>query len=245
MCVDATLAGSIAHLLNHSCAPCCHSRTITVAHPATGRRRDHIVIFASRDIAVGEELTYDYRFAGEEKLPCNCGAPTCRGMVNAPGDDEGAPAVRGPRAQQIIERDSHRDALCGNPVQAVGSCSGASSSGRGVGPFSSRGSGAPRRGSRQVARSNLDDFEIRELVAKMDAQTPPPPAKRDKLEAITAQIDEINAADPKTIPGDSGRPEPYRLAYSRWLTQWVLKLDPNACDELLILARGKTCAPHV
>jgi SET domain-containing protein len=48
MCVDATLAGSIAHLLNHSCAPCCHSRTITVAHPATGRRRDHIVIFASR-----------------------------------------------------------------------------------------------------------------------------------------------------------------------------------------------------
>jgi hypothetical protein len=38
---------------------------------------------------------------------------------------------------------------------------------------------------------------------------------------------------------------PTRLAYSRWLTQWVLKLDPNACDELLILARGKTCAPHV
>jgi hypothetical protein len=33
----------------------------------------------------GEELTYDYRFAGEEKLRCNCGAATCRGWVNKPG----------------------------------------------------------------------------------------------------------------------------------------------------------------
>ena len=29
-----------------------------------------------------EELTYDYRFGGEEQLHCNCGAPTCRGHVN-------------------------------------------------------------------------------------------------------------------------------------------------------------------
>ena len=29
-----------------------------------------------------EELTYDYRFGGEEQLNCNCGAPTCRGHVN-------------------------------------------------------------------------------------------------------------------------------------------------------------------
>jgi hypothetical protein len=33
---------------------------------------------------VGEELTYDYRFMGEEQLRCNCGAATCRGMVNQP-----------------------------------------------------------------------------------------------------------------------------------------------------------------
>jgi hypothetical protein len=30
-----------------------------------------------------------------------------------------------------------------------------------------------------------------------------------------------------------------RLAYSRWLTDWVKRLDPKASDELLILARGK------
>lgn len=32
----------------------------------------------------GEELSYDYRFAGEEQLRCNCGAAACRGMVNQP-----------------------------------------------------------------------------------------------------------------------------------------------------------------
>lgn len=32
----------------------------------------------------GDEVTYDYRFASEQKLRCNCGAATCRGFVNAP-----------------------------------------------------------------------------------------------------------------------------------------------------------------
>ena len=36
------------------------------------------------DIPEGDELTYDYRFAGEAKLPCNCGAAACRGFVNEP-----------------------------------------------------------------------------------------------------------------------------------------------------------------
>ena len=31
---------------------------------------------------VGDELTYDYRFCGEEQLPCNCGSSGCRGRVN-------------------------------------------------------------------------------------------------------------------------------------------------------------------
>lgn len=42
------------------------------------------------------------------------------------------------------------------------------------------------------------------------------------------------------VPDENGRPAPFRLAYSRWLTDWVTRLDPNAPDELLILARGKT-----
>jgi hypothetical protein len=52
-CVDATRAGNMAHLINHSCAPCCHSRTITVRCPRTQQLVDRVVICASRDIAVG------------------------------------------------------------------------------------------------------------------------------------------------------------------------------------------------
>lgn len=36
------------------------------------------------DISAGAELTYDYRFAGEARLTCYCGAMTCRGFVNEP-----------------------------------------------------------------------------------------------------------------------------------------------------------------
>jgi hypothetical protein len=93
---------------------------------------------------------------------------------------------------------------------------------------------------RVVARATLDDPELAELVRQLIAQTPAPPASRPKLEAAIKAIDEANAGDPKTVPGDDGRPAPFRLAYSQWLTEWVKKLDPDACDELLILARGKS-----
>lgn len=58
---DCVCIGNMAHLLNHSCEPNCYSRTITVRCPSTGVPRDHVVIFARRNIAAGEELTYDYR----------------------------------------------------------------------------------------------------------------------------------------------------------------------------------------
>lgn len=75
--IDATRAGSIAHLINHSCEPNCYSRVISV----DGDER--IIIFAKRDIDKWEELTYDYRFNSTgEKLACYCGFPRCRGVVN-------------------------------------------------------------------------------------------------------------------------------------------------------------------
>ena len=42
--IDATRAGSIAHLINHSCEPVCYSRVISV----NGDK--HIITFAKRDI---------------------------------------------------------------------------------------------------------------------------------------------------------------------------------------------------
>jgi SET domain-containing protein len=72
----------------------------TVSCPATPSSRSHtqpnsyskiiaaesekkIVIFAMRDLGVGEEVTYDYKFPfEEEKIPCRCGAKNCRGRMN-------------------------------------------------------------------------------------------------------------------------------------------------------------------
>jgi hypothetical protein len=53
-------------------------------------------------VPAGEELTYDYRFSGDEQLPCNCGAATCRGFVNVDADDDdeggGGAVVEVPRS---------------------------------------------------------------------------------------------------------------------------------------------------
>ncbi|XP_071959172.1 histone-lysine N-methyltransferase 2A-like isoform X2 [Antedon mediterranea] len=75
--IDATVHGNAARFINHSCEPNCYSRVINV----DGKK--HIVIFASRQINVGEELTYDYKFPIEDvKLPCNCGSRRCRKYLN-------------------------------------------------------------------------------------------------------------------------------------------------------------------
>ncbi|KAJ1749898.1 hypothetical protein LPJ79_003335 [Coemansia sp. RSA 1821] len=75
--VDATKCGNVARFINHSCEPNCIARTIV----ADGTKR--IVIYASHDIQIGEEVTYDYKFPPEEvKIPCLCGAASCRGYLN-------------------------------------------------------------------------------------------------------------------------------------------------------------------
>lgn len=78
--IDATKKGGIARFINHCCDPSCTAKIIKVG----GKKR--IVIYALRDIASNEELTYDYKFEreidDEERLPCLCGAPGCKGFLN-------------------------------------------------------------------------------------------------------------------------------------------------------------------
>lgn len=76
--VDATSSGYLARFMNHSCGPNCTAQVIEVE----GEKK--IVIMAQSDIALGEEITYDYKFAKEDgaKLPCHCGSPKCTGYMN-------------------------------------------------------------------------------------------------------------------------------------------------------------------
>ncbi|XP_010469690.1 PREDICTED: histone-lysine N-methyltransferase ATX1-like isoform X2 [Camelina sativa] len=94
--IDATRAGSIAHLINHSCVPNCYSRVITV------NGEEHIIIFAKRDIPKWEELTYDYRFFSiGERLSCSCGFQGCRGVVNDTEAEEQQSKIFVPRCEII------------------------------------------------------------------------------------------------------------------------------------------------
>jgi hypothetical protein len=50
------------------------------------------------------------------------------------------------------------------------------------------------------------------------------------------RFDEANAQDPnREIVG--GAAQPRELIYAQWLTEWVLKLNPNASEELRLAAR--------
>ncbi|KAI9728487.1 MAG: histone methyltransferase set1 [Chrysothrix sp. TS-e1954] len=78
--VDATKKGGIARFINHSCEPNCTAKIIKV----DGTKR--IVIYALKDIARNEELTYDYKFDremdSEDRVPCLCGSATCKKFLN-------------------------------------------------------------------------------------------------------------------------------------------------------------------
>lgn len=98
--IDATRAGSIAHLINHSCEPNCYSRVISVLGD------EHIIIFAKRDIDQWEELTYDYRFlSNEQQLPCYCGFPKCRGVVNDVEAEVQLAKIRVTRSELFPQKD--------------------------------------------------------------------------------------------------------------------------------------------
>ena len=73
-------------------------------------------------------------------------------------------------------------------------------------------------------------------------QRPPPSPDKGRLNKACAAIDEANSKDPRKVPYN-GQNQPYRLLYSQWTTEWVNKLEPQASEELLLLARGasKTC----
>lgn len=66
----------IAMFLNHSCDPNCETDEV----------RGRVWIKAIRDIAAGEELTYDYNLydGDDDEAICNCGAANCRGSMYSP-----------------------------------------------------------------------------------------------------------------------------------------------------------------
>lgn len=88
--IDGARDGNDARWINHSCEPNCQAE-----EDEDGRR---VYIVALRDIAAGEELTFDYGLiidepmtdALREEYRCHCGAPGCRGAMLAPPAEDDA-----------------------------------------------------------------------------------------------------------------------------------------------------------
>lgn len=81
LAIDATFYGNVARFFNHSCAP--NLISFPVLWDTMDFRLPHICFFSTRDIAVGEELCYDYHYCLQEddQMICHCGAPNCRGRL--------------------------------------------------------------------------------------------------------------------------------------------------------------------
>jgi hypothetical protein len=67
----------------------------------------------------GDEITYDYRFNSDDKLRCNCGAPTCRGYVNAPSKGDDSPKRRAAGAAGKLVPLSEVEFLTGQEAVAA------------------------------------------------------------------------------------------------------------------------------
>lgn len=80
--IDATYDGNDSRFINHSCDPNCEAEI----------ERGRVWISAIRDIAVGEELNYDYGYErsgdetdeDEQRYKCLCGTARCRGSIMEP-----------------------------------------------------------------------------------------------------------------------------------------------------------------
>lgn len=71
--IDGATLANTARYINHSCDPNCEVDTTN----------QHIWIVALRDIASGEELSFNYGYDTRdyENFPCHCGARQCCGYI--------------------------------------------------------------------------------------------------------------------------------------------------------------------
>lgn len=71
--LDGNVSWNTARFINHACEP--NLESVQVG--------DRIWLEAMRDIAPGEELSYDYCFGLEDYAEhrCRCGSPNCRGYI--------------------------------------------------------------------------------------------------------------------------------------------------------------------
>ncbi|MEO7271372.1 MAG: SET domain-containing protein-lysine N-methyltransferase [Vicinamibacterales bacterium] len=64
---DGAVGGNVSRFINHACKPNCYTQIIGQT----------IWVRAAKNIAAGDELTYDYSTDGEKTISCRC-RPGCK-----------------------------------------------------------------------------------------------------------------------------------------------------------------------
>ena len=70
--------------LNHSCDPNCE--LFYWEDEETNLQEDRLWLQTIRPIVPGEQLLIDYCWPADAAIPCQCGAPTCRGWIVDPDE---------------------------------------------------------------------------------------------------------------------------------------------------------------
>lgn len=75
--IDASKKGNISRFMNHSCFPNCALQKWVVGSSV------RVGLFTTRDVKMGSELTFDYKFEryGMNAQPCYCGEAICTGFI--------------------------------------------------------------------------------------------------------------------------------------------------------------------
>ncbi|GAB4814631.1 hypothetical protein N2152v2_001677 [Parachlorella kessleri] len=97
--IDACRKGGLGRFINHSCDPNCETQKWLVNGELA------IGLFAIRDVAAGEELTFDYNFEryGDKPMKCLCGSKNCRGIIG--GTQEGVQNV----SEAVVPLDADKE----------------------------------------------------------------------------------------------------------------------------------------
>ncbi len=83
--IDGNVGGDFSRFMNHSCEPNCEAELVE-------GRTLRVFVVALRDIAVGEELVYNYGLSLDERytptlkkqFACHCGSDRCIGTMLVP-----------------------------------------------------------------------------------------------------------------------------------------------------------------
>ncbi len=98
----------VAMYINHSCDPNCETEEL-------GGR---VWVMSVRDIAPGEELTYDYNLydGADDEARCYCGAKTCRTTMYSP--EEIARREKAAKRKKLRAAEARKKAAKKNPAKA-------------------------------------------------------------------------------------------------------------------------------